>query len=98
MVCFELFVRTAIDRLAGIEPAGPQPLKARLAVPHRHRDERPTYFPSRLETTPDGPQVTPVDWKGSSDLRSTVNANAMTLFPPGERSYAAGEMVDVYPW
>lgn len=98
MVCFELFVRTAIHRLAGIEPAGPQPLRTRLAVPHRHRDDRPTYFPSRLEQTPDGPQVTPVDWKGSSDLRSTVDANAMTLFSPGERNYAAGEMVDVYRW
>jgi molybdopterin molybdotransferase len=98
MVCFELFVRTAIHRLAGIEPARPVPVAARMAVSHHHREERPTYFPSRLDWTPSGPQVTPVDWKGSSDLRSTVDANAMTYFPPGERAFAAGEMVDAYPW
>jgi molybdopterin molybdotransferase len=98
MVCFELFVRTAIHRLAGIEPARPVPVAARMAISHHHRDERPTYFPSRLEASQSGPQVTPVDWKGSSDLRSTVDANAMTFFPAGEREFAAGEIVDVYPW
>jgi molybdopterin molybdotransferase len=98
MVCFELFVRTAIHQLAGIEPARPVPLSARLAVSHHHRDDRPTYFPSRLEWTPGGPQVTPVAWKGSSDLRSTVDANAMVLFPAGERAFAAGQSVDVFPW
>src|SRR5438093_1106502 len=30
MVCFELFARTAIRRLMGIEPAEPVPLRARL--------------------------------------------------------------------
>ena len=98
MVCFELFVRTAVHRLAGIEPARPGCVTARMAVSHEHRDERSTYFPSRLEWTPDGPQVTPVEWKGSSDLRSTVDANAMVLFPAGDRTYTAGECVDVYPW
>jgi molybdopterin molybdotransferase len=98
MVCFELFVRTALHRLAGIEPSRPVPVAARMAVPHRHRDERPTYYPSRLEANQGGPQVTPVDWKGSSDLRSTVDANAMTFFPAGERAFAAGEIVDVFPW
>lgn len=98
MVCFELFVRTAINVLAGVEPSLPQPVRARMAAEHRHRDERPTYFPSRLEWTPDGPRVAPVNWKGSSDIRSTVDADAMTLFPPGERLYAVGDEVDVYPW
>ena len=87
-----------IIRLAGMEPARTVPLAARLAVSHHHRDDRPTYFPSRLEWTHSGPQVTPVDWKGSSDLRSTVDANAMVLFPAGERAFAAGESVDVFPW
>jgi len=98
MVCFELFVRTALRRLAGIEPARPVPLSARMAISHDHRDDRPTYFPSRLEWTSGGPQVTPVEWKGSSDLRSTVDANAMTFFPAGERVFAAGELVEVFSW
>ncbi|MFO1093674.1 MAG: molybdopterin-binding protein [Planctomycetaceae bacterium] len=98
MVCCELFVQTAIRALSGRAPARPASLAARLAVPHVHNDERPTFVPSQLETTSDGPRVTPVRWKGSSDLRSTVAANAMTLFPAGAREYAAGERVQVYPW
>lgn len=98
MVCFELFVRTALHVLSGIEPATPQPLGARMAVSFRHNDERPVYFPSRLEWTTEGARVTPVGWKGSSDIRSTVEADAMVLFPPGERTYQAGDEVAVYPW
>jgi molybdopterin molybdotransferase len=98
MVCCELFVQTAVRRLRGVEPARAQPLTAELACEHRHRDERPTFFPSRLAWDGRKAVVTPLDWKGSADLRSTVDANAMTLFPAGERSYAAGEQVSVYPW
>lgn len=98
MVCCELFVRTAVRRLCGDEPAGPAPLSAELACDHHHRDERPTFFPSRLVRDGQKILVTPLDWKGSADLRSTVDANGMTLFPAGERSYAAGEIVSVYPW
>ncbi len=98
MVCFELFVRTAINVLAGIEPQLPQPVRARMSVERPHSDDRPTYFPSRLEWTADGPRVAPVNWKGSSDIRSTVEADAMVLFPAGERLYSVGDEVDVYPW
>jgi molybdopterin molybdotransferase len=98
MVCCELFVRTAVRRLMGCEPALAQPVTATLTVEHPHRDDRPTYFPSRLEWTAEGAKVTPVSWHGSSDLRSTVEANAMTLFPAGERTYAKGERVEVFPW
>lgn len=96
MVCFELFVRTALRRLMGINPA--QPIMARLQVEHGARGDRPTYFPARLQWTDDGLAVRPVDWRGSFDLRATAEANAMILFPAGERTYAAGEMVPVYEW
>lgn len=98
MVCCELFVQTAVRALSGRTPARPVPLAARLAVPHVHNDERPTFVPSQLESTSDGPLVTPIRWKGSSDLCSTVAANAMTLFPAGAKEYAAGDQVQVYPW
>jgi molybdopterin molybdotransferase len=98
MVCFELFVRTAINALAGVEPSVPVPIKARMQVAFQHRDDRPVYYPSRLEWTPDGPRVTPVNWKGSSDIRSTVDADAMVLFPPGERRYEVDDAVDAFAW
>ena len=98
MVCFELFVRTAIHALSGIAPVIPAAITARLDVSFRHVDDRPVYFPSRLAWTAEGPRVTPVSWQGSSDLRSTVEADSMVLFPPGERQFEIGDAVEVYPW
>jgi molybdopterin molybdotransferase len=97
MVCCELFVLTAMRGLAGY-PARPVPIAARLVSTHSHHDDRPTFVPSHLEFTFDGPRVAPVDWKGSADLRATVDANAMALFPPGTKNYVIGDVVDVYPW
>jgi len=97
MVCCELFVQTAIRILSGLPPR-PVPVSARLTTDHSHNDDRPTYVPSLLEFTFDGPRVTPVGWKGSADLRSTVDANAMALFPPGSKNYVTGDVVNVYPW
>ena len=98
MVCFELFVRTALRRLAGLAPARPIPSAARLTVDFEFRGDRPTYFPSQLDDHPDGPRVAPVDWHGSSDLRSTADANAMIHFPAGDRAYQAGQWIEVFPW
>jgi molybdopterin molybdotransferase len=98
MVCFELFVRVAINGLAGIKPVIPVPVRARMGIAFRHRDDRPVYFPSRIEWAADGPRVHPVNWKGSSDIRSTVEADAMVLFPPGELQFEVGDEVQAYPW
>ncbi|MBL8849068.1 MAG: molybdopterin molybdotransferase MoeA [Planctomycetaceae bacterium] len=98
MVCCELFVQTAVRVLAGRTPPQPVAVPARLAVPHSHRDDRPTFIPAFLETTANGPLVTPVAWKGSADLRATVNANALIFMPAGAREYDAGTKVDVYNW
>ena len=98
MVCFELFVRAAIRRLVGISPAEPQSLSACLQVDHFQRGDRPTYFPSRLWWTADGACVTPINWRGSADIQSTVEANAMTLFTGTNVEYKAGRQVEVFPW
>jgi molybdopterin molybdotransferase len=65
---------------------------------HFNRGNRPTYHPAKLEWKPEGAVVAPVAWVGSADLSATVSANAMALFPEGDRSYAAGEILDVFPW
>ena len=98
MVCFELFVRTALRRISGISPAQPTPFAARLTTDFEFHGDRPTYFPSQCDTGADGPRVTPISWNGSSDLRSTANADAMILFPAGDRSYESGEWVEVFSW
>jgi molybdopterin molybdotransferase len=98
MVCFELFARTALRRLRGVEPADPQPVQAALAEPHTTRGDRPVYHPARLEGTGSGPVVSLVRWQGSADLQGTVAANSMARFPPGEATFAAGSRVDVFRW
>lgn len=98
MVCFELFVRPALRRLMGIEPAESHVISAQLTQAHTTKGDRPTYHPSRMECLPTGAVVTPVPWVGSSDLRATVAANCMALFPIGDSMYAAGTGVDVVEW
>jgi molybdopterin molybdotransferase len=98
LVCFELFVRPALKKLAGRQDCLPQPLQATLTKEHAQRGERATYWPSRLESQTDGSlAVTPLVWKGSGDLRSLADANALAIFPPGERVYAAVEKIGVLP-
>jgi molybdopterin molybdotransferase len=98
MVCSELFIRSAVAVLAGGTslPGTPQP--ARLAVDHALQEDRPTYFPARIEFVAKGVVATPVDWKGSADLRATIDANGLIAFPAGDRDYRAGEIVNVVRW
>jgi len=98
LVCFELFVRSAIRRMMGTEPALPTALPARLNHDFPHRSDRPTFHPSELTWTPTGLAARPVTWHGSTDLRATVEANGMVFLPSGERKYDAGEVVDAYSW
>jgi len=101
LVCFELFVRPTIATLAGRADERREPVRARLAIEHAHRGDRPTYFPAALETdgTATGAdyQVRPLAWKGSADLCTLTEANSLAYFPPGTRLYGVGEPVDVWP-
>lgn len=98
MVCFELFVRTALRRLSGQLESQPEAITARLATAHRSVGDRPTYFPCRYAQDGGSTIATPVSWQGSSDLRSTVDANAMILFPAGDCDFQEGDSVEVFRW
>jgi molybdopterin molybdotransferase len=98
MVCFELFVRTAMHRLVGLEPAGPTLREARMAAPFRHQSDRQTWFPAKMSAVHGELLVEPVGWKGSADLRSTVSANSSLLIPAGTVDWAAKARVKVLPW
>ncbi len=95
MVCFELFVRPAIRRLAGHADAGPRLVRAVLAEDFPYRTDRPTYHPARLEDGPDGWRVRIVPWFGSSDLRALTQANAFAVLPVGDHHHRAGQRLDV---
>ncbi|MBI1900629.1 MAG: molybdopterin molybdotransferase MoeA [Planctomycetia bacterium] len=95
-VCFELFVRPAIRRLAGDDQAL-RPLEpARLAGAHTTKGDRPTYHPAHLETREGQFWVQPLRWEGSADLRVLALADALAYFPAGERQYDEGAIIEVY--
>ena len=96
LVCFELFVRPAIARLAGRDPeSGVRWLSARLTKAFTHRGDRPTWFPAMLRRTDDGWSAEPVDWRGSADLRGITRATALIAFPAGDRMWQAGDVFEV---
>jgi molybdopterin molybdotransferase len=96
LVCFELFVKPAIARIAGRHWEPPHPTRsAKLTVEFTHRGDRPTYWPAMFIASPDGPLVEPRPWQGSADIRGFAGANALVAFSAGERRYQAGDSVDV---
>ncbi|MEK6236633.1 MAG: molybdopterin molybdotransferase MoeA, partial [Planctomycetales bacterium] len=95
LVCFELFVRPALRRLAGDPNPGPDYVAAELTAEHRQRGDREAYQPAFLVATENGLQVAPVSWQGSPDLRGVARANALIRFPAGDRLHAPGQTVQV---
>ncbi len=96
LVCFELFVKPAIARIAGRHWQQPHATQAaKLTVEFTHRGDRPTFWPAVLVSAPEGLLVEPRPWAGSADLRGFAGANALIAFAAGDRSYQAGEAVDV---
>ena len=98
MVCFEIFVRTAMRKIAGLPEPMPPCVTATLTESIAIRGDRETWFPSLLSMTESGIQATPVPWGGSADLRSTARANGMCRLLPRKEGYAAGEKVSALFW
>ncbi|MFO0917015.1 MAG: molybdopterin molybdotransferase MoeA [Planctomycetaceae bacterium] len=98
LTCFEVFVRTAIRQMMGEKPAVVPAVSARLQHDHRQRRDRPTYHPAQLSWTVTGPEVSLVPWHGSSDIASTITANAMAYLPGDEQHYSAGETLQTTLW
>jgi molybdopterin molybdotransferase len=93
LVCFELFVRPALQKMRWQKPRGLMRRTASLAVEHVHRGDRPAYWPAVFDG--DRGEVLPLSWKGSGDLKTLAAANSFVLFPGGDRLWAAGEDVSV---
>ena len=77
-VCFHLFVRRVLARLAGAEPLGLFTAELDPASAHLLRpDPRETWWPARWTRSADTRKVVPLPWRDSSDL--TVLAVAELL-------------------
>jgi molybdopterin molybdotransferase len=94
-VCFELFIRPAIRRLAGHGEFERTCLQARFSESFQHQSDRPTYYPAWIEPAASGWYVKAVPWLGSADLRAFLKANALLVLPPGPQRWQTGDAVDV---
>lgn len=98
MVCFEIFVRPALARLAGRMAENELERTAIVRNEFAFRSDRPTYHPVHMTWDKDHYTARIVKWTGSSDLAATAAANAMARFEPGERVYQPGERLTVTLW
>ncbi len=98
-VCFELFVRPAIEALTGRDPSPLPRWVVRLAEPlEAARDPRPAFLPGRLSAGPEGaPEARPVPWGGSGDPFCLARANALLWQRRGDAPMDAGQPVGVIP-
>jgi molybdopterin molybdotransferase len=96
LVCSLLFVKPALEIMAG-RPVSPMvPQTARLAVPYQHEGERMTFYPAKVVGV-DPLRVEPLPWAGSADLRTVAHAHGFAVFPAGGRLHAAGDQVGFLP-
>ena len=98
LVCCELFVRTAIRRLMGVEPAIVPPILAKLEHDYSTRPDRPTYHPARLTWGAGGLAIRLVPWHGSSDLCGISAANGMVYLSGEARQYRVGDELETFGW
>src|SRR5438552_891049 len=95
LVCFELFVRPAIRRLAGHTKVEPALVDAALVEDFVYNTDRPTYYPAWLDWEGKCYRVRPVPWFGSPDLRALTQANAFIVIAAGQHELPAGRIVTV---
>jgi molybdopterin molybdotransferase len=98
MICFELFVKPLIGKLSGQTTYTPDYQMASALNSYTARNDRPTYHPVDIRWVDGENRVQILPWTGSSDLASTVSANGMAYFEPGEHRFEPGDRIKVYPW
>jgi molybdopterin molybdotransferase len=90
-VCFELFVRPALRRMAGSASPSPRTMALPLAEAIAESNDRPTYRPATI----DAGTVRPLPWAGAPDLRGISGADALIVLPAGESRLDRGMPVNV---
>lgn len=95
-VSFQVFVRPALRRMAGLEPNPLDTVRARLAEPLTSPQGKRSFARARLADGEDGGRVvTPVGGHGSHLLADLAAANSLVVVPEEATEIAAGQEVDV---
>jgi len=93
LVCYHLFVRTALKELMGCRCESPFASGFLLTRDFANPGNRPVFFPARASRKEGGgATIAPLNWKGSADLATLVQANALACFEANSQ-YKAGQFV-----
>jgi molybdopterin molybdotransferase len=95
-VTFNLFARTALRAMQGLNEPAPAEETALLARAAKGTNERTSYLPAILSTDGEGRQLAEVlKWGGSSDFVAFARATALVIIGAGVKTVEAGSVVRV---
>ncbi|HVS03613.1 MAG TPA: gephyrin-like molybdotransferase Glp [Thermoanaerobaculia bacterium] len=98
MVCFWLFVRPALRRLAGLADGFWEgALPARLAAPLPGAKGRDRFLPARVRLGPEGVLAEPLPPRGSHDLAAYARGSALVRVPARSAPLSAGSRCEILP-
>ncbi len=92
MVTFEIFARAALDLLAGAAESVLPLTLGRLTREFRHKKGLTRFLPAKIEGCGD---LTPMSWKGSSDMPAVARANAFLVADAAREQWSAGDTMPV---
>jgi len=95
-VTFNLFARTALLAMQGVNEPGPKYETAMLARSLKRNPERESYLPAQLTTNDDGELIAfPLKWGGSSDFVAFALTTALIVVPAGTNALEPNSLVKV---
>jgi len=95
-VAIDLFVRPALRKAAGLEPALPPPVPASLTAPIRNKGPRLAFHPARVSFSDRGTLLAePLATRGSHDLVTHALASGYLVLAP-DGAAAAGDRLPVH--
>lgn len=97
LVCFELFVRSAIAALGGHGFAQLESFRAKLVHDYDHSGGRAACLPARVSRRPSETTVEILPWAGSADLATLAGANGLVRLPTEKQRFVAGSELEVLP-
>lgn len=95
-VTFNLFARTALLAMQGVNEPALKHETAVLARAVKGNTDRESYLPTQLTTNDDGELIAfPLKWGGSSDFVAFALTTALIVVPAGTKSLEANSLVRV---
>ncbi|MCE9531824.1 MAG: molybdopterin molybdotransferase MoeA [Planctomycetes bacterium] len=94
-VCFELFIRPALRKMGGHAEPGYRTISLPLSTDFRTANDRPTFWPARIDARETGFTVQALPWQGSADLRALHTVNALLALPPGAIDWHTADLAPV---